>query len=198
MIATLTLGIGLDTGVFSMINAIALRARVDKDPDSFLRVQTAYTKDAAHHAGQAGRWGSSTLDDYLAFREARSVRDLAAFSLVFASLEQDDPTDIRALLVTCNFFSLYSLERPKLGRLLQPADCSSSQPVMVMSEELWRERYAADSIIVGKVVHYNEQPLTVIGVAPASFAGRISRAGAWASLYHPALFEARPQLAEGE
>ncbi|HMJ61064.1 MAG TPA: ABC transporter permease, partial [Bryobacteraceae bacterium] len=175
VIATLTIGIGLDTGVFSMINAIAFRARVDKDPGSFLRVMTAYTKDLA----QAGRWGSSTLDDYLAFRGARSVRDLAGVSLVFASLEQDDPRDVRALLVTCNFFSLYALERPKLGRLLQPGDCSNSRPVMVMGEELWRERYAADPNIVGKAVHYNEQPLTVIGVAPASFAGRLSSAGGW-------------------
>src|SRR5436190_4055365 len=107
VIATLTVGIGLNTGVFSMINAIAFRAQVDKDPDSFLCVTTAYAKDG----GQAGRWGSSTLDDYVAFRGARSVRDLVGFSLVSASLEQDDPRDVRALLVTCNFFSLYALER---------------------------------------------------------------------------------------
>src|SRR6266516_4138676 len=175
ILATLTLGIGVNAAVFTLINADALRPHVNKDPDSFLRVHAAYTKDLKH----PGYPGKVTLEDYLAFKgEARSC-DLAALAQFDAQLGQDDPVRVRALLVTSNFFSVYGLERPLLGRLLQPADYSGASPVVVLSEELWRNRFGADTQIVGKVIHFNDQPLTIVGVTPMPFAGRISRANAW-------------------
>src|SRR5205814_7115714 len=76
ILATLTLGIGLNAAVFTLINADALRPHVNKDPDSFLRVHAAYTKDPAH----PGYPGKVTLEDYLAFKgDARSC-DLAALA----------------------------------------------------------------------------------------------------------------------
>src|SRR5207249_2843953 len=69
VLATLTLGIGVNAAVFTLINADALRPHVNKDPDSFLRVHAAYTKDPAH----PGYPGKVTLEDYLAFKgDARS------------------------------------------------------------------------------------------------------------------------------
>ena len=175
VLATLTLGIGVNAAVFTLINADALRPHVNKDPDSFLRVHAAYTKDPTH----PGYPGKVTLEDYLAFKgDARSC-DLAALAQFDAQLGQSDPVRVRALLVTSNFFSVYGLERPLLGRLLQPADYPGASPVVVLSEELWRNRFGADTQIVGKVIHFNDQPLTIIGIAPMPFAGRISRANAW-------------------
>src|SRR2546429_2617128 len=175
VLATLTLGIGVNAAVFTLINADALRPHVNKDPDSFLRVHAAYTKDPSH----PGYPGKVTIEDYLAFKgDARSC-DLAALAQFDAQLGQSDPVRVRALLVTSNFFSVYGLERPLLGRLLQPADFSAASPVVVLSEELWRNRFGADTQIVGKVIHFNDQPLTIIGIAPMPFDGRISRANAW-------------------
>src|SRR5438132_7523572 len=69
VLATLTLGIGLNTAVFTLINADSLRPHVDKDPESFLRVHTTYTKDPTH----PGYPGKMTLADYSALgNEARS------------------------------------------------------------------------------------------------------------------------------
>ncbi len=175
VLATLTLGIGLNTAVFTLINADSLRPHVDKDPESFLRVHTTYTKDPTH----PGYPGKMTLADYSALgNEARSC-DLAALAQFDAQLGQSDPARVRALLVSSNFFSVYSLQQPLLGRLLQPGDFSPASPVVVLSEELWRNRFGADAQIVGKVVNFNDQPLTIIGVTPTPFAGRISRANAW-------------------
>ena len=175
VLATLTLGIGLNTAVFTLINADSLRPHVDKDPDSFLRVHAAYTKDPTH----PGYPGKMTLADYSALGNEARTCDLAALSQFEAQLGQSDPARVRALLVSNNFFSVYGLDRPLLGRLLQPADYSTASPVVVLSEELWRNRFGADTRIVGKVVHFNDKPLTIIGVTPTPFAGRISRADAW-------------------
>src|SRR5205809_144396 len=75
VVATLTLGIGISTGVFTYFNAAGLRAPVDKDFDSFVRVYSAYTRDPT----RPGRPEEMTLEDYLALRDGTgSLLNLAA------------------------------------------------------------------------------------------------------------------------
>ncbi|HEV2666406.1 MAG TPA: ABC transporter permease, partial [Blastocatellia bacterium] len=175
VIATLTLGIGVSAGVFSYYNAHFLRAHLYKNHDSFARVYAAYTSDPT----RPGRYGAATLEDYLAFRDgAKSLGALAAYARFDALLGKDDSVKLRVLLVTYNFFSIYDLEKPLMGRLLQPEDYAAANPVVVLSEPLWRNQFAADPQIVGKVAHVNGQPVTVVGVAPV-FAGMVSGARAW-------------------
>jgi predicted permease len=175
IIATLTLGIGVSAGVFTYYNAEFLRARLDKDFDSFAQVFSAYTIDPR----RPGAWGETTLEDYTAFRDgAKSLRNLAAYAEFYAPLGKDDPVGARCLLVTSNFFSLYDLRQPLMGRLLQTEDYSPANPVVVLSERLWRNRFASDPQIVGNVVHFNGQPVTVVGVTP-TFAGMVHGATAW-------------------
>ncbi len=176
VIATLTLGVGISAGVFTYFNAVLMRARVDKDFDSFVRVYSAYAKDSA----PPGRPGEATLEDYLAFRDrAKSLRNLAAYADFYAPLGKGDSVEARTLLATCNFFSLYDPGKPLMGRLLQPEDCAAASPVVVLGEQLWRNRFAADPQIVGKAVHLNGQPVTVVGVTKARFAGEVNNARAW-------------------
>jgi predicted permease len=176
VVITLALGLGVSSAVFTFVDATVLRARVDKDPDSFVRVYSSYTTDPA----QPGRRGRTTLEDYRAFRDqAQSLRDVVAWHRVTASLGQNESSETWVLLVTCNFFRLYPLKHPELGRLLQDDDCSASQPVVVLSETLWRNRFAADPRVVGKVVSFNGQPVTVVGITPSPFAGQILSAQAW-------------------
>jgi predicted permease len=175
VVATLTLGIGISTGVYTYFNAEFLRARVDKDFDSFLRVYTAYTTEEDEPA----RPGNATLEDYLAFRDgSKSLAAVAAYADFYAPLDKHDSGDIRTLLVTDNFFSVYNLEQPLMGRLLQAEDFAQASPVVVLSERVWRTRFAADPQIVGKAVSFNGQPVTVVGVTP-TFAGMVNNARAW-------------------
>jgi len=175
VITTLTLGIGVSVGVFTYYNAVYARPRVDKDFYSFVKVYSAYSMNPT----RTGEPGGTTLEDFLAFRDrAKSLHDLAAFSQMEALFGEGEAIEVRALLVTPNFFSLYNLERPRIGRLFEPEDYTAANPVVVLSERLWRNRFASDPQIVGKVIHYNGQPVTVVGVTP-NFAGMLSGTRAW-------------------
>src|SRR5262245_29749128 len=165
VIATLALGIGVSAGVFSFFNAIMLRAPVTRNFDSFVQVYSAYTTNPT----RPGRPRDTTLEDYLAYRDGvKSLGALAARAQFDVPLGYDDPAEVRVALVTSNFFPLYDLEQPLMGRLLQYEDCATASPVVVVSESLWRKRLASDPQIVGKVVHFNGQPVTVVGVTPNS------------------------------
>jgi putative ABC transport system permease protein len=148
VVVTLALGLGVSSVVFNFVDATALRARIDTDPGSFVRVYSTYTADPAH-PGQPGR---TTLEDYRAFREhTQSLRDVVAWQRVTAPLGRNELSETWVLLVTYNFFRLYPLEHPGLGRLLQDEDCLASKPVVVLSETLWRDRFQRYADFAGDV-----------------------------------------------
>ncbi len=177
VVLTLALGIGLDTAVFSAVNGMLLRARVEKDPDSFVQLVHEYSGRFAEP------WGytfSASIEDYHAYQShAHALDNLAVWTSVHATMGDNPGADLD-LLVSCNFFSLYGLERPKLGRLFRDDECSTpgSAPVVVISEEMWRRRFAADPQIIGKVISLNRHPFTVVGVTPAHFPGLL-KSGLW-------------------
>jgi hypothetical protein len=175
VIITLTLGIGISSGVFNFLDAIALRPEVSKDRASYVEIFSFFTMDATRPMNLS----AATLEDYLAIRDkTRSFREVAAWGQFQLDFESKDSSTTGALLVTSNFFSLYDLKNAKLGRLLLPEDYSRSSPVVVLSEDLWRDRFAADPSIVGRTIHVNEQQVTVVGVAP-HFANGITSGEAW-------------------
>src|SRR5262249_17830590 len=139
VVLILTVGIGVNASVFTVVSGVALRPHVSKDPDSFVRViATARLQGTPRQVSYA---------EYAAFRDhARSLRQLAAFSDFGALVGDDDFTDANGLAVSCNFFSVEGLDRPTLGRLFVAEDCHPSErfPVAVISESLWRSRFAAD------------------------------------------------------
>ena len=180
VVVTLTLGIGLNAGVFSVINAVAFRPRIDRDPESFLHIFPVYTQNGAPRG-----MGQITLPDFTALqRSTRTLRHLTAWGEVRVPYSPDDPGELRGLLIACNFFSVYSIahhigDRPLLGRLMTADDCRESRPVILISEAVWRNRLGADPQIVGKTFHFNQQPLTVIGVLPIPYAGCVNGAQVW-------------------
>ena len=188
LVATLSVGIGMNVSVFTLIDALALRARVDRDPDSFVEVVPKYL-------GGGHSWlGEVSPNEYLDYRDGtRSLASLSAYSSAWATIGRDQQ-DTWTLLVSCNFFSVYGLDRPKLGRLFLPSECAipGQAPVVVVSEELWHDRLGGDPAIVGRVIRLNDQAFTVVGVAPRDFSGRINRAGLWIP------YTAQPYLEPGE
>jgi hypothetical protein len=193
VILTLTLGIGMNTGVYSLINAEALSPRVDKDPDTFLHVFLGYARESDHRF----RMNDATLGDYVAFRDGmRSLSELAGMYQFQAMLGRDDPQDVRGQLVTCNFFPVYGLTRAKLGRLLLPEECAQpgGAPVIVLSEELWRSRFAADPQIIGKTMAVNRHSMTVVGVTPAGSSVRVNSALFWVPYTMQPLVDLRKNL----
>lgn len=177
VVLTLALGIGLDAAVFTAINGMLLRARVEKNPESFVQLVHEYSGKFDDP------WGytfSASVEDYRSYQaHTRSLDSLAVWTSVHATMG-DSPSADLDMLVSCNFFSFYGLERPKLGRLFRDEECSTpgAAPVVVISEEMWRRRFAADPQIIGKLVSLNRRPFTVVGVTPAHFPGLL-KSGLW-------------------
>jgi len=181
VVATLTLGIGLNASIFTLIDGFGFRPFVEKDPGSFVWILASYSAPNSNSAPQAAARGSLEWSDYLAMRQAaRGVHDFAAWQQVQAPLELRDTASVRAFLVTCNFFGLHSVHHAELGRLFEPADCAEGLPTIVLTHELWQDRFDSDPQIVGKSIHYNGRPVTVIGVARlTAFAGALENVRAW-------------------
>ena len=177
VILTLAIGIGINTGVFTLINGILLRPRTDSDPASFASLIAQYWS----HANQRGYGGQFSPAAYRAIEHrAQSLREVAAWR-ADGVLIGEESTRTLALEVSCNFFSVYGLERTFTGRLFRADECApgSEDPVVVLSEEAWRDRFASDPQILGKTILLNRQPFTVVGIIPADFSGRLRGPGIW-------------------
>ncbi len=186
-VLTLTLGIGMNTGVFTVLNGFIMRARVDKDPDTFAHVFARYSGDVGRVAFDSG---VSTADFRAYQRDIRSMENIAAWGIGRSTLGRDDPAQLLIMPVTCNFFSLYGLDRPKLGRLFRAEECATpgADAVVVISEELWRSQFSADPQILGAMIRLNQQPFTIVGVTPARFAGQLRGPGIWVPITMQAAF----------
>ena len=161
IVLTLTLGIGINASVFTLLDALALRARVDRDPASFIRMLSSYRTDST----PPGFPATSTLSDFLAYsRQMRSLAAIAGLQRAVVTMG-DGATPTSAELVSCGFFDVYGPVRPLAGRMLQPQDCAAKVPVAVVSSVVWRSELSSAPDVIGRVVRINGQPVRVVGVA---------------------------------
>jgi predicted permease len=162
VVTTLTLGIGISAVIFSVMSALAFRARVDRDPATFTRMLVSYRTDTTPPSFPA----AATLGDYLAFaRSIHSLSSIAGWQHVQVTLSgASRPTP--GALVTCGFFTVYGPPRPVAGRMLRRDDCESRAPVVVIGNELWRTAFGADTAAVGRVVRINGETVRIVGIAP--------------------------------
>jgi predicted permease len=166
-VLSLALGIGANTTIFSLLNALLLRPLPGRDP---ARLATVYTSD---YSGPL--YGASSYPDYLDFRtESQAFDGLAAYGVQPVVLSEGGESQ-RALaqLVSGNLFDVIGL-RVAYGRTVLPAEEAPGQhPVAVVSDALWRTRFGADPALVGRTIALNGRPYTVVGIAPAGFAGML-------------------------
>jgi len=159
---TLAAGLGISAVVFSVMNALAFRARVDHDASSFVRIFTSYRTDTTGPSPA----GPVPLNDYLAFeRTMRTLAPITGWQFVQLALS-DGARPTAGVLVACSFFDVYGPLRPIVGRVLQHDDCTSRAPVAVIGEQLWRSTYGSDSNAIRRVLRINGQTIRIIGVAP--------------------------------
>jgi predicted permease len=175
-IVTLALGIGLNGGVFTILNGMLFRPRVTADPDSFVHLQAVYSGSAAPRSEGA----QLTTEDYTALQQrVTSIRGLTAWSVMHARFGPES-VDVMPLLVSCSFFDTYGLDHLERGRTFTAEECGvPGAPVAVISDEFWTRQFASDPDIVGKPLLLNRQPFVIVGVAPAGFPGRVRGEGIW-------------------
>ena len=165
LIATLTLalGIGANTAIFSYVNGLLFKAPSGvHQPD---RVAAIFTSDFS-----GPLYSGSSYPDFQDFRRELEVfTDVAAITTSPINVVRGAQVErFTAELVSANYFSLLGLQ-PMMGRFFSAPD--SAQPVIVLSERVWRARFGADPSVVGSAVRVNGQAYTVTGIASGKFFG---------------------------
>jgi len=175
-VLSLGFGIGVATTVFTVANAMLLRPSVapSTDLDSLAVVYTS------QELGESS--GATSFPDYRSMVEAsESLGTESAFEGVAASRMglvtlEDGDSDQRLMveIVSGNYFDVLSVPTP-VGRAFRPEETrlGAAQPLVVLSDHLWRERFGADPGVLGEVLKIDGVPFTVIGVAPAGLTGRV-------------------------
>ena len=163
-ILTLALGIGANTAIFSVVYAEVLRPLPYANPGQLVGVFFAKPQENIPPEG-------FFYGDYLAFREQNHVfsemAGVVSHSLTFTG--HGEPTEVRVLDVTPEFFSLLGVN-PLQGRTFVSQDgISGGAPVVIISENLWRGSLGSDPNVVGRSITLDKRLFTVVGVMPADF-----------------------------
>jgi predicted permease len=185
-VLTLALGIGANTAIFTVINAVMLRTLPVKDPQQLI---------AVGEPSRVHSWSTGTprtdLFSYPLYREVRDKNQV--FSSVLASARVDNlqitiqggPEGASARAVTENYFQTLGVPA-LLGRTFTPEDgrVPGSDPFIVISYGYWQRRFAGDPAVIGRTVHLNNFPFTVIGITPPGFFGEVvgDRPDLWAPM----------------
>src|SRR5829696_5344240 len=161
-IVTLMLAIGVNTTIFSVVNALLLKALPFRDPQQLVSVQ----KGSA--SGDLPGLGAY---QYLAWKEkSTSFEDLAAFSDDNINLTGNgEPERIRYAQVTASLFTTLGVQ-PLRGRFFLPEeDKPGANNVVVVSEGFWQRRYGRDEAVLQKTLTLDNKPYSIVGVMPGNF-----------------------------
>ncbi len=164
---SLALGIGANSAIFSLADALLLRPLPVLEPSRVVTIST----DPQNGGGGIG---GVSFPDYRDFRhELRSFDGIAAFDygpLSFAKSAAETPQMRFAELVTNNYFNVLGVD-PVVGRAFSSHEgqVSGQDPVVVLANDFWRSEFSSDPNIIGRTVRINAVDFSVIGVAPADF-----------------------------
>jgi predicted permease len=189
VVLTLAAGIGANATVWSWMQALVRR------PLPGVARQDELTVLVSNQGG-----GNVSELDYRDFAELdRVFAGGLTFQMAFTSLEVDGrPEWVNTEIVSAGFFDVLGV-KPRLGRFFRPGEDRSpgGNPVLVVSERLWRNRFGADPSVVGREVSLNRRAFTIVGVAPAPFRGSVPAMAfdAWAP--SSMIWEVRNQRLEG-
>ena len=173
-VLSLALGIGANTAIFSLVNAVLLRPLPVAEPARLLSVATVDQRNP----------GSLPLS-HLNFRDLRAQNsafsDMAAFTFNQVNYSTGHESEqIPVQVVTANYFAVLGAQ-PALGRAFLPEEEGTAAPVAVISDGFWQRSLGGDPAVVGKTITLNRIAYTIIGVAPKHFAGTFLGGGpsAW-------------------
>lgn len=157
-VVTLALGIGANTAIFSVVNAVLLRALPFNEPEQLVRPASVRVNDPNSRI-------SVSYADFLDWQKERTIFAHIAcyYGDVVTLTLGDEPERIRTALVTEEFFD--ALGAPmRLGRAFTAEESKSGAPVVVIGHGLWQRRFGGDPNIVGQKFVAAGRPFTVIGV----------------------------------
>jgi putative ABC transport system permease protein len=164
-VLTLALGIGANTAIFSVVDAVLLRPLPYKDPGRLLWTTLQFPKMDMHRS-------FVPHPTYFAWRDQNDVfSGIAATNLgrKFTLIGAGIPERIRGMGVSANFFSVLGIELAR-GRSFTPEEDRPGSPrAAILSYRLWQSRYAGDPGILGRPIMLDDKDYSIVGVLPASF-----------------------------
>ncbi|HJT27075.1 MAG TPA: ABC transporter permease [Pyrinomonadaceae bacterium] len=163
-VLTLALGIGANTAIFSVVNAVLLKPLAAKDPD---RLMTFW-----HSAPAKGLKHVDLNDSLVAYYRdrTRTFQGLAAFETgQFSITGGGEPEVVPGAIVTFNYFEVLGRE-PLYGRTFTPQeDTPGNNHVALLSYALWQRRFGGNQNVVGQSINLDGAPVTIVGIMPADF-----------------------------
>ena len=162
-VLTLALGIGANTALFTIVNAVVLSPLPFRQPEQLVRVTVDFN---AQHARDVGL----SIPELFDLRRADLFDDIAGVWPVSANLtETDEPERVETALVDANYFSMLGVGA-QLGRVFGAADARPGiTEVAVISDALWQRRFGGDPHVLGKRIRIDNDMYSIIGVAPRMF-----------------------------
>jgi predicted permease len=164
-VITLALGIGANTAVFSLVNAVLIRKLPYRDPQQLLLLtETLPQLGGGEEVGVAAA-------EYLDYRDQnQSFSQVAAYENAGFNLTGDGtPLRVQAARISASAFSLLGVNA-QLGRtFMEEEDHAGAPGVAVISDALWRNHYGASRDVLGKTVRLDEKPFIIVGVMPRGF-----------------------------
>ena len=179
-VLTLALGIGANTAIFSVVNAVLLRPLSYGDPDRLVALTSSFSTRGETNV----QVSAPELNDYR--REVAAFEDAAgAWPININLTGNGEPERIAAAVVSPNFFRVLGVA-PTLGRDFTDQDAGGRIGyVALISYELWQRRFGGDPAAIGKTVRLDDDPMTIIGVMPKGFRHPLENAGAPLELWAP-------------
>jgi predicted permease len=180
---SLALGIGANTALFSIVDAMLLKMLPVKEPERLVLFKTVAPPEfsVGSYSGSGNRDEQTgvvtrTSFAYQTFQRLREqqgpMSDIFAFGSVGLNVTADGQADVaNGQAVTGNYYSALGVQ-PAVGRLLTDEDDKGgASPVAVLSHRYWQKQFGGDSSVVGKQINLNNVPFTVVGVSAKGFDG---------------------------
>ena len=208
-VLSLALGIGANTAIFTLIDAVLLKNLPVKNPQELVSLNLADAKASGHGAPAGSNFSRSMDGDsltalpYPAYAQMRDRNQ--AFSSLFAFKDEGrlsvlvngSAELLQGEMVTPNYFPSLGIH-PVLGRDFSAADDTpASEPVAIISYGYWQRRFGGDRSVLGKQIAINETSMTIAGVAPPGFFGL--QEGSSVDLYMDVALQPRidPRITDG-
>jgi predicted permease len=170
-VLALAFGIGVNTGIFTILNAIALRPLPVADAGRVVGVYQSYRGNTGRNVN--GSLSYFSYPEYLNYRDNNHVFSGVAVSAhAAASLGGVEARRVEGQIVSCNYFTVLG-RIPSLGREFAADECAKldAAPVAILSHDFWTGQFHADPQVIGSTIVLNRRAFTVVGIGPAGFAG---------------------------
>jgi putative ABC transport system permease protein len=163
-VAALALGIGANTGIFSVIDKVMLQPLPYPEPDRIMQIGRKFPQGIGY---------SSSIPKYMVWRRSKSFSAMTLYDFSGPGMnltDGDRPQQVKGVHISADYFKVFGIG-PKMGRTFTASEDLPNGPrAAIISDKLWRSHFGGDPNILGRPLMLNGEPYPIIAVMPANFA----------------------------